>query len=163
MTVRSNLPFLPGSFNLVQRVADMDMVANTFMRAPGESIGTFALETAIDELAEKIGMDPIELGIRNEPEKDPTSGRPFSSRHLIEAYRAEADQFGSANRQTPGTRREGEWLIGMGCATATYPYYRMPGGAARISLVFVAKRLDSAIATQVSSINWPQIGRPCWH
>jgi xanthine dehydrogenase YagR molybdenum-binding subunit len=124
-----------GSFKIVQHVADMDMVANTFMRAPGESIGTFALECAVDELAELLGMDPIELRIRNEPEKDPTSGKPFSSRHLVEAYRAGAEGFGWDKRSaTPCSRREGEWLIGMGCATGTYPYYRMPGGAARITL-----------------------------
>jgi xanthine dehydrogenase YagR molybdenum-binding subunit len=123
------------NFKIEQRVADMDMLANTFMRAPGESIGTFALECAIDELAEKTGLDPIELRIRNEPEKDPTTGKPFSSRHLVKAYHAGAERFGWETRsRTPGTRREGEWLIGVGCATATYPYYRMPGGSARITL-----------------------------
>ena len=124
-----------GAIKIHQKIADMDMIANTFMRAPGESVGTFALESAIDELAEKLGMDPIELRIKNEPEKDPTSGLPFSSRHLVEAYRAGAKRFGWEKRSAKsGSRREGEWLIGMGCATATYPYYRMPGGAARITL-----------------------------
>jgi xanthine dehydrogenase YagR molybdenum-binding subunit len=123
------------SFKLAQQVADMDMVANTFMRAPGESIGTFALECAIDELAEQLGIDPIELRKRNEPEKDPTSDKPFSSRHIVEAYQAGAKKFGWEKRKPfPGTQHEGEWLIGMGCATATYPYYRMPGGGARITL-----------------------------
>ena len=124
-----------GSFKLVQQVADMDMLGNTFMRAPGESIGSYALETAIDELAEQLNLDPIEVRMRNEPEKDPTSRTPFSSRHLVEAYQAGAERFGWERRgATPGARREGEWLVGMGCATATYPYYRMPGGAARITL-----------------------------
>ncbi len=124
-----------GSFKLDVEAARMDMLANTFMRAPGESVGTFALESAIDELANSLGMDPIELRIRNEPEKDPTTGVPFSSRHIVEAYKAGAEKFGwSARHPKPGTQREGEWLIGMGCATATYPYYRMAGGAACISL-----------------------------
>ena len=123
------------SFKLDVEAAKMDMLANTFMRAPGESVGTFALESAVDELAEKLGMDPIELRFRNEPEKDPTSGTPFSSRHIVEAYEAGAERFGWAKRKMkPGTQREGEWLIGLGCATATYPYYRMPGGAARLTL-----------------------------
>lgn len=123
------------SFKLAQKVAHMDMLANTFMRAPGESIGTFALECALDELAEKLQLDPVELRRRLEPEKDPTSGSEFSSRHLVEAYRAGAERFGWAERPpTPRARREGEWLIGMGCATGTYPYYRMPGNAARIRL-----------------------------
>jgi xanthine dehydrogenase YagR molybdenum-binding subunit len=113
----------------------LDMLANTFMRAPGESVGTFGLESAIDELAERIGMDPVELRIRNDPGADPASGKPFSSRHLVEAYQAGAERFGWASRDPrPGARRDGEWLTGLGCATATYPYLRMPGGAARITL-----------------------------
>jgi xanthine dehydrogenase YagR molybdenum-binding subunit len=123
------------SFRLDVETTRMDMLSNTFMRAPGESVGTFALESAVDELAERLGMDPIELRIRNEPEKDPTTGTPFSSRHIVEAYRSGAERFGwSARDLKPRARREGEWLIGMGCATATYPYYRMPGGAARLTL-----------------------------
>ena len=117
-----------------QQVVDMDMVANSFMRAPGESVGTFALESAIDELAIELGLDPIELRIRNEPEQDPSSGLPFSARHLVDAWRAGAARFGWEQRAAPGTRREGEWLIGTGCASATYPYQRFPGGGARITL-----------------------------
>ena len=117
-----------------QLVADMDMVANTFMRAPGDAVGTFALESAIDELAIELGLDPIELRIRNEPEKDPSSGLPFSSRHLVDAWRAGAERFGWSRRPAPQERRDGEWLIGMGCATATYPHQRIPGGAAGITL-----------------------------
>ncbi len=127
--------YAAGSFKLDVEVAYMDMLANTFMRAPGEAVGTFGLECAIDELAVKLGMDPIELRIRNEPERDPTEGTPFSSRHIVEAWRAGAERFGWSKRNSlPGSVREGEWLSGMGCATATYPYYRMPGGAARITL-----------------------------
>lgn len=118
----------------VQQV-ELDMLGNTFMRAPGEAVGTFALECAMDELAEALGIDPVELRIRNEPEKDPVSGLPFSSRNIVQAYRAGAERFGWSRRSPrPGMKRDGEWLVGMGCATATYPYYRMPGGAARITL-----------------------------
>jgi len=117
-----------------QQVVDMDMLSNSFMRAPGESVGTFALESAIDELAIMLDLDPIELRIRNEPEKDPSSGLPFSARHLADAWRAGAARFGWERRAAPDTRREGEWLIGTGCASATYPYLRFPGGAARIRL-----------------------------
>ena len=145
MTTHNNCPeqfsfparHLYASPNLyvTQQVADMNMVANTFMRAPGESVGTFALESAMDELAEALGMDPVELRCRNEPAKDPTSGSAFSSRHLVEAYRTGAQRFGWSRRDPkPRARREGDWLIGMGVATATYPYYRMPGGAARIRI-----------------------------
>jgi xanthine dehydrogenase YagR molybdenum-binding subunit len=127
--------YAAGSFKLDVQVAYMDMLANTFMRAPGESVGTFGLECAIDELAEALGMDPIELRIRNEPAMDPTEGTPFSSRHIVEAWRAGAERFGWSRRNpAPATVRDGEWRIGMGVATATYPYYRMPGGAARITV-----------------------------
>jgi xanthine dehydrogenase YagR molybdenum-binding subunit len=123
------------AIKVAQEVAEMDMRANSFMRAPGESVGTFALECAMDELAEALQLDPIELRRRIEPEKDPTSGTAFSSRNVVEAYRLGAERFGWAQRSvTPRARRDGEWLIGMGVATATYPYYRMPGGAARIRL-----------------------------
>jgi xanthine dehydrogenase YagR molybdenum-binding subunit len=110
------------SFKLDVETAKLDMLANTFMRAPGESVGTFALECAIDELAERLGMDPIELRERNEPEKDPTSGTPFSSRNIVEAFRKGAERFGwSARQATPGKRREGEWLIGMGARRRLIP------------------------------------------
>jgi xanthine dehydrogenase YagR molybdenum-binding subunit len=133
--VATRSAYAAGSFKLDVEVARLDMLANTFMRAPGESVGTFALESAIDELAEALGMDPIELRLRNEPDRDPTKGLPWSSRNVAEAYRIGAARFGwSARNPKPRARREGEWLIGMGVATGTYPYYRMPGGAARITL-----------------------------
>ena len=122
-------------FKLDVETTAMDVIANTFMRAPGESVGTFGLECGIDELAVALGIDPIELRIRNEPGKDPTEGKAFSSRHLVAAWRAGAERFQWGERAVePGSRRDGEWLIGMGCATATYPYYRMPGGVARMTL-----------------------------
>ena len=127
--------YAAGSFRLDVDVAYLDMLANTFMRAPGEAVGTFGLECAVDELAVALGIDPIELRIRNEPGTDPTDGRPFSSRNIVAAWRAGAARFGWSRRNpAPGSVREGEWLVGLGCATATYPYYRMPGGAARITL-----------------------------
>jgi xanthine dehydrogenase YagR molybdenum-binding subunit len=145
MTAHNNCPeqftfparhmYAAKSFRLEQKVADMDMLANTFMRAPGESIGTFALESAIDELAHDMGIDPIELRRRWEPERDPTTGSPHSSRHLLKAYKDGAARFGWDRRDAvPGRKRDGEWLLGMGVATATYPYYRMPGAKARLRL-----------------------------
>jgi xanthine dehydrogenase YagR molybdenum-binding subunit len=126
------------SFRLEQKIANLDMLANTFMRAPGESVGTFALESAIDELAHEMGIDPIELRQRWEPDRDPTSNAAFSSRHLMKAYADGAARFGWERRNSlPGparARRDGEWLVGMGVATATYPYYRMPGAKARLRI-----------------------------
>jgi xanthine dehydrogenase YagR molybdenum-binding subunit len=82
-----------------------------------------------------MNMDPVALRKRIEPETDPTSGLAFSSRNIVEAYRRGAEQFGWEKRPPiPRSRREDDWLIGYGVATATYPYYRMPGGSARIRL-----------------------------
>lgn len=122
------------TFQLDVQIARLDTVATSFMRGPGEAVGTFALECAVDELAEAMDLDPIELRIRNEPRRNPTDGRAFTSRNIVEAYRAGADRFGWSERQAPGMRREGDWLVGLGCATGSYPYYRMPGGAARLTI-----------------------------
>lgn len=117
-----------------QKVVGLDTVANTWMRAPGESIGTFALESALDELAYALALDPIELRRRNEPEKDPTKGTPHSSRHLVEAYARGAERFGWRGRTlTPRSQPDGDWLVGQGVATAYYPAFRLPA-TARVTL-----------------------------
>ncbi|MET0314520.1 MAG: xanthine dehydrogenase family protein molybdopterin-binding subunit, partial [Hansschlegelia sp.] len=123
------------SFEVVQRMLDLDVVPNTFMRAPGEAIGSFALESAIDELADAMGVDPIELRLINLPETHPTTGAPFSQHALRKAYEDGARRFGWERRAaTPGVRRRGEWLSGMGCATGSFPYARMPGATIRLTL-----------------------------
>lgn len=109
-----------------QKVVFLDTVSNTFMRAPGESIGTFALESAIDELAFELKIDPIELRRINEPEKDPTKNTEFSMRNLKEAYRRGAEKF-AWKQSAPRSQRDGKWLVGQGVATAYYPFYRFPG------------------------------------
>ena len=160
------------SLKLDVQAVELDMLANTFMRAPGESVGSFALECAIDELSERIGIDPIELRIRNEPDKDPTSGKAFSARHLVEAFRMGAERFGWDKRDPkPGARREGEWLTGMGCATATYPYHRFPGGAARITLTrdgrarieIAAHEMGMGTATVQTQVAAERLGLPLEH
>jgi xanthine dehydrogenase YagR molybdenum-binding subunit len=108
----------------------LDTVANTWMRAPGESIGTFALESAIDELAYELKIDPIELRRINEPQRDPVKDTAFSGRHLMEAYRLGAERFRwNARSSPPRSQREGKWLIGQGVATAYYPFLRFPAKA----------------------------------
>jgi xanthine dehydrogenase YagR molybdenum-binding subunit len=94
----------------------------TFMRAPGEATGTFALESAMDELAVALQMDPIELRLKNYAERDPESGKPWSSKSLRECYRVGAERFGWNRRSAaPRSMSDGRWLIGYGMATATYP------------------------------------------
>ena len=111
-----------------QKVVYLDALANTFMRAPGESIGSFALESAIDELAYEMKIDPIELRKINEPAKDPTKDTEFSHRALVEAYKRGAENFGWKNA-APRSQKSGKWLVGQGAATAYYPFYRFPGTA----------------------------------
>ncbi|PXY20555.1 xanthine dehydrogenase family protein molybdopterin-binding subunit [Prauserella flavalba] len=108
-----------------QNLVELDLISNTSMRAPGDAMGTFALEAAIDELAYELGMDPIELRMRNEPERNPIDGRRFANRNLREAYRLGAERFGWADRTPePGSMRDGRWLVGMGVATAFHPAWQ---------------------------------------
>src|SRR5947207_11474615 len=109
------------------RLARLDLPANSWMRAPGESPGMFALESAMDELAVACGLDPIELRVRNEPAVDPETGRPFSSRGLVACLREGAQRFGWAKRDPkPRVRRDGSWLIGTGVAASTLPVNQYP-------------------------------------
>ncbi|MEU6370807.1 xanthine dehydrogenase family protein molybdopterin-binding subunit [Streptomyces sp. NPDC046931] len=113
------------------RVVRLDVPTPTWMRAPGEAPGSFALEAALDELAEKCGIDPIELRARNEPERGPVSGLPFSSRNLLACFREGASRFGWADRDPrPGLRRDGRWLLGTGTAAASFPAGAAPSTAA---------------------------------
>ncbi|MER7561620.1 xanthine dehydrogenase family protein molybdopterin-binding subunit [Streptomyces sp. NPDC097941] len=113
------------------RLVRLDVPTPTYMRAPGEAPGSFALESAMDELAVKCGLDPIELRARNDPETGPVSGLPFSGRNLIACFREGARRFGWADRDPrPGLRREGRWLLGTGTAAASFPAGAGPSTAA---------------------------------
>lgn len=112
------------------RLARLNVPAPSWMRAPGEAPGMYALESAMDELAVALGMDPVELRIVNEPGTEPESGLPFSSRHLADCLREGADRFGWAGRDPrPGASRRGRWLVGTGVAASTYPARRRPSTA----------------------------------
>lgn len=113
------------------RVVPLDVPVPSWMRAPGEMPGVFAHEVAMDELAVATGLDPIELRVRNEPDLDPQTGNPYNQRRLVECLRRGAERFGWADR--PSGRTEGEWRIGTGVASATYPANFMPGSSARIT------------------------------
>ncbi|MDS0136011.1 MULTISPECIES: xanthine dehydrogenase family protein molybdopterin-binding subunit [unclassified Amycolatopsis] len=108
-----------------QNLVELDLIPNTSMRAPGESIGTYALEASIDELAYRVGVDPIELRMRNEPAVNPIDGKKFAHRMLREAYAQGAERFGWADRTPePGSMRDGRWLVGMGVASAYHPSWQ---------------------------------------
>jgi xanthine dehydrogenase YagR molybdenum-binding subunit len=113
-----------------QRLVRLNLGTPTFNRGPGESSGTFGLESALDELAVALRIDPIELRLKNYAERDPERGRPFSSKSLRDCYARAAERFGWTRRNPmPRSMRDGEMLIGLGMSTATYPAKRMPASA----------------------------------
>lgn len=102
------------------RLVPLDVPVASSMRAPGEAVGLLALECAMDELAEKLNLDPIELRLRNEPAEDPERHVPYSSRHLVACLQEGARRFGWEKRQArPGQMLDGRWLVGLGVAAAT--------------------------------------------
>ncbi|MGI8743530.1 MAG: xanthine dehydrogenase family protein molybdopterin-binding subunit [Bryobacteraceae bacterium] len=115
--------------------ARVNIATPTPMRAPGESPGLWALESAFDELAWELKIDPVELRLRNYSERDQEKNLPYSSKHLRECYQIGMERFGWKQRQNqPRSHRDGRYLVGWGMATATYPAYRSPG-AARVRLL----------------------------
>jgi xanthine dehydrogenase YagR molybdenum-binding subunit len=101
------------------RLATLDLPISASMRAPGEAVGLLALESAMDELAVALGVDPIALRIKNEPAVDPQDGKPFSTRTLVPCMQKGAELFGWNKRNPhPGSVRDGEWLVGMGMSAA---------------------------------------------
>ncbi len=116
------------------RLARLDVAVPSWMRAPGEMPGMFAHEVAMDELAVACGLDPIVLRERNEPDLDPETGKPFNDRRLLDCLHRGAERVGWSDRPaTPRSRREGDWWIGTGVASATYPAMRQPGNEARVT------------------------------
>jgi xanthine dehydrogenase YagR molybdenum-binding subunit len=111
------------------KMVDMNLGVATFMRAPGESPGTAVLEIAMDELADKLKIDPVQLRLINYAEIDPSEDKPWSSKHLRECYEQAGARFGWVKRQAPGMRLEGNEYIGYGMATATYPANRSAAAA----------------------------------
>jgi len=112
------------------RLASLDLPEGNAMRAPGEAPGLMALEIAIDEMAEKLDLDPIAFRIANDTQVDPENPeRPFSFRDLTGCLKLGAKRFGWDRRPRPATRREGDWMIGMGVAAAFRDNLVMPSGA----------------------------------
>lgn len=109
------------------RVTRINAPTPCFMRGPGEAPGLFALESAMDELAAELDMDPLTLRIRNHAELDPTNGKPWAGKHLLDCYQQGAERFGWDKRPSaPRSLSAGAVQIGWGMATATYPGRRMP-------------------------------------
>jgi xanthine dehydrogenase YagR molybdenum-binding subunit len=122
------------------RVVPLDVNLPTYMRGPGAVSGMFALESSMDDLAHRLGMDPIELRLRNEPDVDQTIGRPFSTRRLTDCLRQGAATFGWNRRNpTPGATRDGDQLVGIGMAAAAFY-------TARSQCAAIARVLDDGTA-----------------
>jgi xanthine dehydrogenase YagR molybdenum-binding subunit len=104
------------------RVVPMNVILPTYTRGPGKSTGSFALESAVDELAYELKIDPIEFRLKNEPAKDPSNGKPWSSRKAVECLQKGAEVFDWKQRKLePGQNRNGNYLVGYGVACGTYP------------------------------------------
>ncbi|QJD96489.1 xanthine dehydrogenase family protein molybdopterin-binding subunit [Mucilaginibacter robiniae] len=109
------------SVGTIYKIAPVDVNTPTWMRGPGEATGAFALESAMDELADKLGIDPIEFRIRNHADTDPENGKPFSSKYLKEAYQLGADKIGWKDRPAKaGTLMQDGWLVGYGMGSGTF-------------------------------------------
>lgn len=109
------------------RLTPLDLPRGADVRAPGEAPGLLAVESAVDELAHALGMDPIEVRIRNEPTVDPERDVPYSDRHLVDCLRDGARRFGWEHRPaTPASLREGRWLVGYGMSAAIRGHFQGP-------------------------------------
>ncbi len=133
------------------QVVHADRNTPGFMRAPAEVPYMFGLESAMDELAHALRMDPVELRRVNDTQTDPVSGLEFSSRSLMPCFDAAAARFGWSRRNPePGATRDGDWLVGYGCATACYPTNIGPA-AARLSLTPAGKAIVSLAAHEIGT------------
>ncbi len=134
------------SIRVEETVYPVNISTPTFMRAPGECPGTYALECALDELAIALKMDPVALRLANHADNHPTKNLPFSAKHLKEAYQVGAEKFGWAKRNPePRSMRDGDLLVGWGMATATYPAHKM-SAAAKVIL-----RADNSATVQCAT------------
>ena len=142
------------------RLAALDVAVPFWMRAPGECPGTFAAEVAVDELAVACHLDPIELRLRNEPDVDPESGKPWSGRHLVECLKLGAERFGWAPRDPrPAKRLAGRWFIGTGVAAATYPGMAMDGNTARVTHTEQGRYMVQIGAADIGTGTWTALAQ----
>ncbi|MFJ9030430.1 xanthine dehydrogenase family protein molybdopterin-binding subunit [Streptomyces sp. NPDC102274] len=140
------------------RLLPLDVSVPTIMRGPGETQGAFALESAMDEMAIELGMDPIEFRILNEPEAHPESGLPFSSRHVVECLRAGARIVGWDRRDpTPRSRRENGWLIGTGVATGLHVAPQLRGNSTRVQAAPGGRYTVSIAAADIGTGTWTSL------
>lgn len=127
VAVASEMLYACPNVAISHRVVPLNAALPTYMRAPGEASGVYALESAMDEAAAALKMDPVEFRLRNYTDTDPSKNKPFASKALRECYRQGAEAFGWPCRSPePRSMRDGNVLVGWGFATSTYPTMRMP-------------------------------------
>jgi xanthine dehydrogenase YagR molybdenum-binding subunit len=168
--VSSRMMYAAPNRRTSHRLARLNVPVPSWMRAPGECPGMFALESAMDELALASGLDPIELRLRNIPSLDPEGGLPFSSHGLARCLREGARRFGWQPRAAPGRRREGRWLVGSGVAASTYPAHRLPAAAVarveangRFRVLIDASDIGTGAWTALTQIAADALGQPVEH
>ena len=134
------------------RVVPMNIILPTYTRGPGHSTGSFALESAIDEFAYQLGIDPIEFRIKNQPDKDPSTGKPWSSRTTVKCLQEGAKAFGWSKRNSkPGQTKIGTDLIGYGVACGSYPARQRPSSAS-IKLVRSGNTINAVVSIAASDL-----------
>ena len=150
----SRLLYKSPNIEVSQTLVPWDVGGPTFMRAPGCAPGMFALECAMDELAVKLDIDPVELRVKNDADLYPGRNVPWSSRHLVECFQLGAEKFGWSKRNSePGVVHDSDWQIGMGMASALYPAHRNKAS--------VKVRLQADGRAQVSSAT-QDLGTGTW-
>ena len=139
------------AFEASSQLARANVMTSTYMRAPGEAPGSFAIECAMDDLAYRVGLDPIQIRLLNYAEKDPSTGKPWSSKSLRECYQRGAELFGWSKRNPKnGATREGNLLVGWGMASASYPVHSGQGNA-RVRLYADGHAVVQAGATDLGT------------
>ncbi len=142
---------VPNNF-VTHRLVPLNIQTPFAMRAPGEATGSFALESAMDEMAWKLRMDPIDFRVKNDTQTDPSNNKPFSSRLLVECLRIGAEKFGWKDRKTePRSNKKGNWLIGHGVSAAarSAPYLKTNS---KVILVLEGDRVNATVQMDATDI-----------
>jgi xanthine dehydrogenase YagR molybdenum-binding subunit len=148
----SKLMYAVSNSLISYRVVPMNIILPTYTRGPGKSTGSFALESAIDELAYRLKMDPVEFRLKNQPDKDPSNGKPWSSRTTVQCLQEGAKAFGWEKRKMePRQNEQGEYLIGYGVACGTYPA-RQRDSSAIVKLIRKGSEVKGTIELAASDL-----------
>jgi xanthine dehydrogenase YagR molybdenum-binding subunit len=151
-SITSRMLYQLGSYQTSHEMVRLNVIHPSWMRAPGEAPGQYALESALDEVAHRLSIDPVELRRLNHAAVNAQTGKPFSSKHLLECYERGAERFGWNKRNAkPRSNKDGNVLIGHGMATATYPGYLM-GATVKVVLSNDSNGIRATVSTAGSDV-----------